>query len=925
MPRSMCRVLRAWRTSILAASPLLLAPPAFPATPGPADQVAAAALDQEDNGGGAPGPVEALNAMETRNLLHDSVSRAAPAQAAADPGAALDSEGRGSGEPGPAETLNAMQTRDLLHDSVSRDGPGQAVSGRVPAGGGGVEDLLLDVVVNGRPRGLIGDFEERGGRLFATRRDLLTLGFLLPQAMRSGDPSEVLPLDGLAGLTYRMDRQSQTVSVTAAATALSPTILGGDDEAAASRLPVESGFGVVLNYDLVGTVTSGRPLGQALFDGRLFTPWGVADSAFSATNAEAAGVRHLVRLDSNFTVSDPGALIQYRAGDVIAGGLAWTRPVRLGGGQITTDFATRPDLVTFPVPTIAGEVAVPSSVDVLVNGVQALSQPVPPGPFEIRQLPVVTGADDVSVVVRNAAGQQTTETLPLYASRLLLQPGLSDFSLEGGPVRLNFGTESDDYRAAAGSASYRYGLFSWLTLEGHAEGAAGGGSYEGLKTLSGGMGGGGAAFTVGHIGTLSADMAGSRFGGLQGGLVSAAFERIAPVFSLSGSIQAASGGYRDVAAIFGDPVSSLQARASIGFSLPILGSLGIAYVIIRRPAARSLQSEAAANAASTPEQAGEAGFDGVDAVALVPASKVSLLSASLSRPIFGGRVNVYLTGFHDFAQASSSGFTGGVSFALGPRSSGAILGSAGDGASAGTIQAGRSAPTNGDTGYQLIEGAGEQSRQLAVGTYRSPWGTVDAGVDVVDGRTSIRADAQGALAFTDGSLFASNTIYDSFAVVDTGAPGIGVLQENRPYGRTDASGKLLVTDLRAFDANRVAIDPEDVPVDADVGETSRLVRPQDRSGVVVRFPIRSSRGAVVRLSDGQGVPIAMGSVAQLEAAGAMELVVGYDGEVFVTGLQAHNVLKVRPVDAARCTARFDYAPVAGALPDIGPVRCVAGR
>ena len=910
MPRSMCRVLRAWRTSILAASPLLVSQVlvgqvlasqvlasqgTLAAAPMPVDQAAAAPLGQASSGG--TGPAEVLSAIQTRDLLGDSVS-AAPVQAA---GAA--------------------------------EGPG-----RVGTSGGGAVDLLLDVAVNGRSSGLIGDFEEQGGRLFATRRDLRAIGLRLPPALGAGDPVGVVPLDGLPGLTYRLDKKSQTLSVTATAAALLPTILGGGgdggDEASASHLPVESGFGAVLNYDVVGTVTRGRALVEALFEARLFTPWGVADSTFSATNAEEggaeggslaeAGGQHVLRLDSNVTVSDPGALIQYRAGDVIAGGLSWTRPVRLGGAQVTTDFATRPDLVTFPVPTLAGEVAVPSSVDVLINGVQALSRPVPPGPFEVRQLPVVIGVDDVSVVVRNAAGQQTTETLPLYASRLLLKPGLEDFSLEGGPVRLNFGTESNDYRAVAGSASYRRGVFDWLTLEGHAEGAAGGGAYEGLPIQSGGMAGGGVAFEFGHLGTISADLAGSRFGGLSGGLVSAAFERIAPVLSLSGSIQAASGGYRDVASIFGDPVPTLQARASVGVSLPILGSLGIAYVMIRRPAAGA-RSEAAAAAASTPDQAGVTYLEGADTVALVPASKVSLLSASLSRPIFGGRADLYLTGFHDFARSSSTGFTGGVSFALGPRTSGAILGSSGDGTSAGTIQASQSAPTIDDTGYQLIEGLGHPSRQLAVGTYRSPWGLADAGIDVADHQTSVRADAQGALAFTDGSLFASNTIYDSFAVVDTGAPGIRVLQENRPYGRTDGAGQLLVTDLRAFDANRVAIDPEDVPIDAEVGETSRLVRPQDRSGVVVRFPVRSSHGAVVRLSDAAGTPIPVGSVAQLEVAGAPALVVGYDGELFVTGLRADNVLVVRPVNAARCTARFAYAPAAGTLPEIGPIRCVAGR
>ncbi len=804
--------------------------------------------------------------------------------------------------------------------------------GRVPttSDAGGRVDLLLDVVVNGQPIGQIGEFQARNGRLFVSRHELRSLGFRVPPPDRQGgSEADMLALDELAGLTCRLDQKTQTLNVTASIEALATTILGGSQENA-SLLPVESGFGAVIDYDVVGTETRGRGLAEALIDERLFTPWGVVASSFTVTTGPQDGSRNVVRLDSGATVTDPDAIRQYRAGDVIAGGFSWTRPVRLGGIQLSTDFAARPDLVTFPVPAIAGAVAVPSSVDVLVNGVQALSQTVPPGPFAITQLPVVTGVDNVSVVVRNAAGQQTTENLPLYASRSLLAPGLADFSIEAGPVRLNYGLDSNDYRAPAASVSARYGLLQWLTVEGHAEGSAGGEDFGGPLTRAGakagGMAGGGAAITVGHLGTLSVDVAESRFGTHGGGLVSAGFERSAPALSFSGSIQMASSGYRDIASVYGDPVPAVEGRASIGLSLPVFGTFGLAYVLVRRPATAAAAALTAQ--ARTPEEAGivsAQGLDGGGLLALVPASKVSLLSASLSRPVFGGRANVYVTGFHDFASRSSSGFTGGISFTFGPRSAGAISGNAGGGTSAEMLQASQSARTDGDTGYQLIEGLGRPARHLAVGSYRSPWGVLEGGVDVEGHETSLRTDVQGALAFTDGSLFATNTIQDSFAVVDTGAPGIEVLRENRPYGRTDASGKLLVTDLRAYDANRLAIDPMDVPVDSDVGDTMRLVRPQDRSGVIVRFPVRSSRGAVVRLSDMAGVSIAVGSTARLEnGPQGADLVVGFDGEVFVTGLEAHNVVAVRPLEAPPCLARFDYKPVAGTLPDIGPIRCVPG-
>jgi outer membrane usher protein len=788
--------------------------------------------------------------------------------------------------------------------------------------------LLLDVVVNGRPTHAVGDFAERGGKLYATRRDLETFGLTFPTGPAAPAPDAEVALDSLKGVAVRLDRRTQTIYFTVAATALMPTLLSAR-EGGPSSLPIEHGLGAVLNYDLVSTLTEGKILSEAQLDARVFTPWGVADSSMLATNAASATMAPLVRLDANFTHIDPAALLQYRAGDVIAGGLSWTRPVRLGGLQASTDFATRPDLVTFPVPSISGEVAVPSSVDVLVNGVRILSRPVPPGPFDINQLPVVTGTANVSIIVRNAAGQQTMQTLPLYVSRQLLKPGLSDLSIEAGPVRLNYGTASNDYRGPAGSVTYRRGLLPWLTLEGHAE-ASVGESYEGQKTGAGGMAGAGAVIGMGRLGVASADVAGSSFGTRTGELVYAGIERTAQLFSLSGSIQLAGAGFADLASIYGDPVPLVQARASLGVSIPVVGAFGVAYVLIRRPATRvqADETDLANPALQSPYQSG--------IVPLAPASKTSLLSMSFSRALFGGRVSVYASAFHDFAEASAYGLTAGVSIPFGPRNAIAVGGNAGAGSAYGSVQASRSASSVGQTGLQLYDSVGQPERQMATVTYRSPWGLMDAGIDRTAGTTSWRADMQGALAVADGSLFASNTIADSFAVIDTGGmPNVGVLQENRPVGHTDSSGVLLVPGLRAFDTNRLGIDPNTVPFDATVGETEKLVRPQDRSGVIVRFPIKASHGALVRLQDAANKPLALGSVARLEGGKGGggggtgkrgtrrgEVVVGYDGEVFLTGLQPDNTLVVTPPHGPACTARFRYKPVAGTLPEIGPVRCV---
>jgi len=206
-----------------------------------------------------------------------------------------------------------------------------------------------------------------------------------------------------------------------------------------------------------------------------------------------------LRLDSTWSYSDPDTLVTYRAGDTISSGLAWTRPIRLGGFQVQRNFALRPDLVTLPLPNVSGSAAVPSTVDVYVNDVRTISQDVSSGPFRISNVPIFNGDGDARVVVRDASGREVETTLPFIVSSKLLREGLVDYSIEAGFPRLDYGSRSDDYsKKPAGSASMRYGLSDRVTLEAHAEGTTGFGNA-----------GIGAVYGIENIGLLSAAFSGS--------------------------------------------------------------------------------------------------------------------------------------------------------------------------------------------------------------------------------------------------------------------------------------------------------------------------------------------------------------------------------------------------------------------------------
>ncbi len=761
--------------------------------------------------------------------------------------------------------------------------------------------LLLEVVINGRDTQKIADFVQRGvSAIYASRADLRDLGLSLPAAKGARD-ADLVGLSDLPGLSYRIDGPHQTIEITAADRALIASNLNapaGPSGAATLR----TGTGAVLNYDFTETYGPGGGIAvHSLLDGRVFTAGGVLTTQYLLGTGAGEGA---IRLDSTLSYADPDTLRVYRAGDIINGGLAWSRPVRLGGLQLQSDFAIRPDLVTFPLPQIAGSAAVPSSVDVLINNVHLLSHSVDPGPFALTQLPIVGGASTVTVVTKDALGQETTQTLPFYTTSRLLLPGLAAYSAEIGAIRNAYGLRSDDYTRPAGSGTLRYGLSRLVTLEAHGEAGP-----------SLGLVGGGAVVKLGQFGVLTASAAGSARGGRQGQQVAIGFERVTRRFSVSALVLQASRSYADLAALDGDPVPRRQMRVSAGTVFGRAGALSLAYTVL--DTSPSLVASRIANAAPL---ASEEDF-GVSGPRLVQPDHTALLSATYTATVWRG-VQGYATGFHDFAHGASAGLVFGLSVPLGQRSSASVTAQSAGGNSNLTEQISRAAVAPGEIGGTLLNQNGTQNRQMLELDAVSRVGGLTVGIDRLGGQSAYRASQAGALATLDGGIYASPTIPDSFAVIDTGLPHIAVFQENRPAGTTDDKGRLLLANLPSYAANQIALDPASVPMNAELQSAVQLVRAPAQTGVVVKFALRHTASASVHLVDQAGAPLPVGSIVVVGSAPARN-VVGFDGVAFLHDLAPHNMAQVSRPDGHSCTAAFDFVQQGDHLPDLGKVTCRA--
>jgi len=750
--------------------------------------------------------------------------------------------------------------------------------------------LVLEVIINGRPTGRVGEFRDRDGVIFARPSDLLELGFVLPGGI--DEAVDTIPLTALPDFRARIDEGRQTLLVEAGDSALRVTELG--DETVAGLAPLwPSGLGASLNYDVAATFAGGHTTGGAVAELSIFSPYGVLQGSGLVNLTPLPGQKRFVRLDTVFTGTEVSRLRRWRVGDLVTGALPWSRAVRLGGIQIASDFGLRPDLVTYPLPVISASADVPSTVSVIVNGIRQLSQPVQPGPFAFRSLPVVTGSGEIAVSVSDLLGRQTLITLPFYASVALLTPGLASYSLEAGAVRENFGQSDDRYFGWAASQSSRYGLTEWLTLESHAE-------VTGRVALLGA----GMTMLVGNLGILNLAAAGSighgRSSASSGGaMVSAGFERKTANFSIGASGTYSTAGYRDIAAEHGSPVPKASLNASLGYQLGGAGSLGIAYSG-RLSRART----------SGPVQV-------LPADTLADA-EIHLVTASYSAPI-AGRATFYATGFKDLRRRSAYGVGAGISLSLG-RSTVSAQASLDGGRSTWSASASRSAQKQDEFGYRAQLSEGATSRRSLEGEYLGSWGRISAGADLSSGQIAGRAGARGALILAGGSLFTSDLIHDSFAVVSAGdVAGVPVLYENRPVGSTNSRGKLLIPSLLSYRNNRLAVDATRLPPDVEVGQTWMQVRPPDRSGVMVNFNVRRVAAALLTLHGRDGLPIPLGSTVRIE--GAADQPVGYDGEAYVAGLKPGNRGVVIRPDGTTCSVQFDYLPVKGEIPLIGPVRC----
>ncbi|HDZ1003215.1 TPA: fimbrial biogenesis outer membrane usher protein [Klebsiella variicola] len=759
------------------------------------------------------------------------------------------------------------------------------------------EKLLLAVTLNGSSTDeLLSVYRHADGSINALAGELRHMRIKIPASVTDDSPQS---LNSLKGVRVHYDEAAQVLALTIPEEQLDAYAVNlGEATDAPDFSMITTEPAAVLNYGIYHNRTTDGHQWAGSAEALATGSAGIFSTSGLYNDAGYYNGHRQVRLGSYWRYIEPDTIRSYTAGDFVSNALSWNNSVRLVGFQWASAFEQRSDLVTTALPEFSGSAALPSTLDLYINQQRIYSGAVPSGPFDLKSLPYVTGGN-VTLVTTDATGRQITTTRPYYYTASLLQPDLLQFSVDVGAPRFNYGIKNNDYDDTLFAAnSLRYGFSRQVTLENHNEFSA-----DGLVNF-------GAAVAQGlnGYGVINGSWSASRYEGYTGQKATLGIEgRLGGVQMYAGTLRTFEE-YFDLARVSTTRLVRRNARQ---------GEYGEFYQWVGNSAQARIIDRFGFNMTPFERLSTNMSYNRI----VSQNDETRTLNFSVSRALTNTS-NLSASVYQDLNRSGSYGAWLTFTLALGGNVN----------ASAGVSRDG------GKTGYnQRISGIADQ-RQGAIGwgvsnttwrgrddqrnayiSYRAPQAQLRAQLSQFGSVSSTELSAEGALLASDSGVFATNRIGDAYTIVKNAGPHVDVMQGGVRMATTDSYGSALLPDIRPYYRQTVSIDPATLPDGWEAAVTERTALSGYRQGTVVDFGARMNHAAIVILHDHQGHVISPGYPARQDNGETG--VVGYDGELYVKGLTAHNQVSVDLGSAGLCSARFDYDLKGPVQPVIGPVRC----
>ena len=742
-----------------------------------------------------------------------------------------------------------------------------------------LQELMVAVYINGQPASEFAVLLQGDPGYYATAQQFIEWRLRKPSApplTRNND--DYYPLSAIDGVSCRLDSSLQILFLDIPAGDFVNSLLQATDNGDEKIDAPDPGVFVNQDFEFTGVDNSTAVAG--LVETGAFSKVGVLSSRF--VSRDMLESLRATRLDTQLSRDFPHRMATLLVGDTVSATDPWALEVYYGGLRWASKFSTRPAFIPVALPSVSGQVTVPSTVDLYVNNAKVSQQQVDPGPFAIQNIPVLTGQGDITMVVTDILGQQQRITQSYLRSATMLRKGVSEYSYDAGTLRYGYGMLHSGYTSAFAAATQRYGWSNSLTLNGRAELQAKN------QTL-----GGGADFSIPHIGVMSAAIASSHSARGMGALVYGQFQHQNQSVSFSASVLAAASNFRQLGLLSTERAPRLTAQAQVGHSFGRRLSFATGY--LRRE--------------------GRSHIDIRNDPALVDSSGViSSLSWRLSKI-------VTLISSVNFAPGSKNGTMVNLSLTIPLGSRDLLMASSqiSSNSKTATLDYMHSAPAGNGYGYRF-RGDVADSKSVDAGLYaQTNFSSYSVEVGKKPTSTSWRVGETSGIVLFHGKVIPTRWLSDSFAVVEVPISGIRVLANNQFIASTGRRGLVVLPSMVPYTRNTIRLDEQGVPLDLELSLQEKQVVPMPRSGVYIKFSAAKVQGAMLILIDEKGAPIPLG--AEVVAKGSVHGdMVAMRGEVFVQEIALPATVLAR-WDDRQCEAAVPAPPEHEPLPRIGPIVC----
>jgi len=762
-----------------------------------------------------------------------------------------------------------------------------ALSRAASAQPGEMEQAILQWSVNGVERGevvtqlrspdvlvRVADLEQAGVRGFAGRRE--TVAGVAYVSLASLAPA----------VTFEMDERALTLRLTATPGLLATTV----QDFLQSRPS-----GLIYTTDTTAFLNSS----VSGIDFERYTWTGEGGLSIRNTLLYGTAFRDELGVFSrgltNFTVDDRARLVRYLVGDRFDSTGPLGGGALLGGFSVSREFSLDPYFVRFPTVGLSGAVFTRSTAEVYVNGQLVRREVLPPGPFELRNLPASVGSGTAEVILRDAFGRQQVISSPFYFTSTLLRAGIQEWSYDAGFKRDSQATGLGEYGAWAVLGRHRVGITDDLSVGGRVE-------------LGADLASGGPIITTRlPVGEMELSVAGSRHDTREGWAASLAYSYASRPFSVSWALRAVSDHYVTTSLRAPEDRARLEATALVGFPITTASTVTLQYT--------------------------HTDFRDAD-----PQERVSAaVSVRLT-----SRANLFVTASHarqPGVKPETTVFTG-LTYYLGDNTTATASHEVSRHQQSSALEVQRSLPLGEGFGYRARAVRAEQDQPqvdgrsggstvdyqgLAQGQYQGRYGFFEGWYERVGDRNSTTLTVAAGVVAIGGGVHLTRPVQDGFALVHVpGVAGVRGSLNNQEVGRTDSRGKLLIPNLLPYYANRLGIKDEDIPIEYSITTTERMVGPPVKGGSVVTFPARRVQafiGALVLEIEGRTVTPAYGQLTVSAEGETFESPIGRDGEFYLENLPRGRHAAVVDHKEALCRFMLETPVSPASLVDLGTVRC----